>query len=138
MSLTARLTIRIFDAVCNFRTRQTVSITTRFPTIVKIHINGQIRIIIIKRAVFRVISWWFCERFVLLLNKSYVVADNNGRIVDCSRCRDELNIVVVIPFVSIIEDEIWCWLTRCCWTADTDENKEKIDKNEINIDVRLE
>jgi hypothetical protein len=31
-----------------------------------------------------------------------------------------------------------CWLTTCCWTAATDESNEKIDKNEINIDVRLE
>ena len=135
MSLTAKLTIRIFDAVCNFRTRQTVNITTRFPTMVKIHINGQIITVIIKCAGLRVV-----EGIALLISSSYVVVvviDENDGIVDCIRCRDEVNIVVV-PFVSIIEDEICCWLTTCCWIADADENKEKIDKNEINIDVRLE
>ena len=45
MSLTARLTIRIFDAVCNFRTRHTLIITTKLPKIVKIHMIEQTRII---------------------------------------------------------------------------------------------
>jgi hypothetical protein len=104
MSLTAKLTIRIFDAVCNFRTRQTVSITTRLPIIVKIHINGQIIIVIIKCAGLRVVG-----SFVLLITSScntvVVVYDDNNGIVDCS-CREELNIVVL--FISIIEDEICC------------------------------
>jgi len=53
-SLTAKLTINIFDAVCNFLTRQTDNITTRFPTIVMILINEQIIIIITKYAILRV------------------------------------------------------------------------------------
>jgi len=53
-SLTAKLTINIFDAVCSFLTRQTDNITTRFPTIVMILINEQIIIIITKYAILRV------------------------------------------------------------------------------------
>jgi hypothetical protein len=53
-SLTAKLTINMFDAVCNFLTRQTDNITTRFPTIVMILINEQIIIIITKYAILRV------------------------------------------------------------------------------------
>ena len=52
ISLTARLTIRIFDAVCNFLTRHTARITTRFPTIVAIVINEQTIITMIRTAVF--------------------------------------------------------------------------------------
>ncbi len=134
MSLTARLTIRIFDAVCNFRTRQTVNMTIRFPIIVIQHINEQIIIVITKRVLLRVSVWLCFKIFVWLISSSFSINDNDG-IVVCIRCREGLDIVV-ISFVSIIEDEdtIRC----CCCTAATDESNEKIDKNEINIDVRLE
>ncbi len=108
MSLTAKLTISIFDAVCNFRTRQTVSITTRFPTIVITHINEQMIITITKLAVLRVTFVSCNELFVLLISSSSVVDDNNG-VVDCICCREGLNIVV--PFVGIMEDED---RIRCC------------------------
>ena len=43
--------MRIFDAVCNFLTRQTARITTRLPTIGAMIINEQVIITMIRMAV---------------------------------------------------------------------------------------
>lgn len=53
ISLTAKLTMRIFDAVRNFLTRQTAKITTRLPTTVTKIINEQIIIITMAFTVLR-------------------------------------------------------------------------------------
>ncbi len=142
MSLTARLTISIFDAVRNFRTRQTESITTRFPNIVKPHIKVQRIIIIIKYTGLRVSFSSVCELFVVLINSLFVVIDNQET-VTCIDRRFILDIIVDVPFVDIIDNEDGICCCCCCcslttWTAATDESNEKIDKHEINIDVRLE
>ncbi len=147
MSLTARLTISIFDAVCNFLTRETANITTRFPTIVIILITEQIIIIITKCATLRgSFRGILLALFVKLLSSLFVVIEIDIGVVDVSdsgdrivvgniRRRGVLNIADE-PFVKVKEDDDDG--IRCCWAADTDDSNEIIDNNEINSDVQFE
>lgn len=64
MSLTARLTMRIFEAVCSFRTRQTDRMMNRLPTTVKTEIVEQMITTKTSRVTFSV-DWEFSVVFSL-------------------------------------------------------------------------
>jgi hypothetical protein len=101
MSLTARLTISIFDAVRSFRTRQTASMTTRFPNIVIVVMIEHIIIIITKYTGLRGSFKRSFEVFVVLINSS-IGGDDNGSVA-CIRRRERLSSVgVVVPFIGEI------------------------------------
>lgn len=148
ISLTAKLTISIFDAVRNFLTRQTANITKRFPTTVIIINNGQTIRTITKR---KVLADSFCVNLSVLFIKwlsslligvviendfGIIVVDNiEIGVVDNIRRRTVLN-TCDEPLVYVLEDENDGF--RCWAAAVTDDNNENKDNNERNMDVRLE
>ena len=142
MSLTARLTMSIFDAVCNFLTRQTASITTRLPTMVTQVINEQIIMIRTKMAVLRDCIAEADSGVVALLVSSYSlipVAVDTAVDVRMSRRRDVLKIVVDPLAIGEVDDGLLrCCCCCCCWAETTEANRSRMDKTKRDMEKCLE